>query len=155
MDRLQKTLVLLMVAAVPVAAPAVYHAAAPQCFRAGSVTYRLSSTADAPDFRVKIDNAAAHPDMRVQLVDDATAADFVLVDDVGTAQTGDCRHAVNLKTIEVGATSRTPDVTVSLSHRPARSAYKVYVNSVRFSHRDAAALLAAMTRSSRTFAARN
>ena len=48
-------------------------------------------------------------------------------------------HARRTTTIEC-----CPDVTVNLSADPARSDYKIYVHSVRYSQQDAAALLAAM-----------
>jgi len=47
MDRIQKSLILLMVAAMPAAAPPFFAAAPALCFTSGSVTYQLAPAAAA------------------------------------------------------------------------------------------------------------
>src|SRR3954451_16169251 len=84
MDRVQKTLLLFMVVAIPAAAPPFFATNQPSlCFNAGTVTYQVPPSASAPDYRVRVDNAATQPDLRVALVDRAETADYVLVDDGG------------------------------------------------------------------------
>jgi len=148
MQRIQKTLVLLLVAGIPAATPLL----APShdlCFTDGPVTYRLSQSSAAPDYRVRIDNTAPRPDLRVRLVDRVELADLTLVDDVGPPA---CRTAGVLRTVAV--VSGPADVTVSVSREPHEADVALYVHSARVTYHDAAALLALMRHvaSSRTLA---
>ncbi len=96
----------------------------------------------APDYRVRIDNAAARPDLRMQLVDRPEIADFVIADDYAAREGNACRSSVAVKTVKLDPEARTPDVLVSISTDAPAADYKIYVHSVRYSHQDAAALLA-------------
>lgn len=144
MTRIQKTLVLLAVLAIPAAAHSQLPASGDLCFASGSATYRIAADASAPDYRVRLDREATEPDLRMQLVDRAELADFVLVDDFSAAERTACRSSTPVQTVKVDLTSSTPDVIVRLSAEPGAADYRLYVHSVRFSHQDAAALLAAM-----------
>lgn len=144
MDRIRNTVVLLFVAAIPAAAPPLPTKSPEVCFTAGSVTYRLSANTPSPDFRVRIDNQAARPDMRVGLVDHAELADFALVDDVATLAGNPCRTAGVLKTVVVVAADKPADMTISLTRHADDAGLKLYVHSARVSHQDAAALFALM-----------
>src|SRR5688572_2833519 len=143
MDRLRKTLILVAAIAVPAAAHSTFAPGDDLCFASGAATYKLSPRASSPDYRVKIDSAAARPDLRMQLVDQPEIADFVLADDFGAVAGNACRSSVRVKTIKVDSETRTPDITVSLSPGAAPD-YKIYVHSVRYSHQDVAALLAVL-----------
>jgi hypothetical protein len=142
MDRIRKTLVLLSVIALPAAAHSTLTAPETLCFASGGATYRISHTAPAPDYRVRIDNATARPDLRMTLVDRPEIADFVLADDYGPAESTACRSSVPVKTVKLDAEAAAPDVTISLTADGATPDYRIYVHSVRFSHQDTAALLA-------------
>lgn len=144
MDRIRKTLVLIAVIAVPAAAHSTFAPEDELCFASGSATYRLSQKARHPDLHVKIDNAAPRPDLRMQLVDRPEIADFVLVDDHGATPGNACRSPAPVKVVKVDGETRSPDIVVSLDPGEATPDYKVYVHSVRFSHRDGAAMLAAL-----------
>ena len=130
------TLVILFVA-VPAATAAVFGPAAKPCFQAGDAAYRLTDS--AASLTVRIDNHAAHPDLRLQLVDDPATADFVLVDGDGSNA---CGGAVQTISFDTGAAK--PDLVVALTRAPAE--HKIFVRSVRYSDDDAAALYAAMWR---------
>lgn len=119
------------------------------CFAAGNAAYELSGSA-AADYTVRIDNAAAKPSLRLQLVDDPAAADFVMVDDGDAAQA--CSGATSLKTVRVDAAALTPDLTVALSRADADT--KIYVRSASFSEQDAAALFAVIWQNTRRTAVR-
>jgi len=144
MDRVRKTLVLVAVIAVPAAAHSTFAPNDELCFASGTATYRPSLNAMSPDYRVKIDNSAPHPDLRMQLVDRPELADFVLADDFGAAPGNACRSPAPLKTIKIDSETRSPSVTVSLSPGTAAPDYKVFVHSVRYSHQDVAAMLAVL-----------
>jgi hypothetical protein len=163
LERLNKTLILLLVAGIPAAAAPpfflTFSAQQPQlCFTAGSITYQVGGA--APDYRVKI---AATGDLRIQLVNDVDLADFALVDDVADADSA-CDAGGTVRTIKVVDDASPADVTVSLTQAVAQmdakeadettaeaavpesagTDLKLFVHSARFGHRDAAALLAAM-----------
>ena len=155
MDRVRNFVILLLVAAIPAAAPPFFASTPELCFTAGSTTYRLATSARASDYRVRIDNDAAHPDLRVGLVDDAETADFALVDDAATLAGNACRTAGTLKTVTIVPADQQASVTISLTRAPQDADFTLFVHSARVSHQDAAALYALMrhTESARQLAA--
>lgn len=141
------SLVALAIAVPAATASSFFPSAASRgkpCFAAGNAAYELSGSAIA-DYTVRIDNAAANPNVRMQLVDDPATADFVLVDDGDAAET--CRAAASVKTIRIDPAAPAPDVTVTVTHADAD--YKVFVQSASFSEQDAAALFAVIWRNAR------
>jgi hypothetical protein len=147
MDRIRKirkTVALLFVAAMPAAAPPLPDAAPAICFTAGPVTYQLVGMAAAADFRVRIDNAAAQPALRIGLVDRPELADFALVDDV-TAPAGHlCQTAAALKTVALVPADLPADITISLTPGASDPGLKLFVHSERVSPPEAAALYVLM-----------
>ena len=55
---------------------------------------------------MRIDNTAASPSLRMQVVDDPAAADFVLVDDGDAADA--CKAATAIKSIRLDPAAPTP-----------------------------------------------
>lgn len=149
MKRTHLISLMALVIAVPAATAGSFFSSnassALPCFAASDATYKLSPYDDAADYTVRIDNAAVSPSLRMQIVDDPAAADFVLVDD-GDASAA-CKAAASIKTIRVDATATEPDVTVAMTRTAAD--YKVFVKSSNFSEQDAAALFAVIWRSAR------
>ena len=136
---------LVLIVAIPAAtAGSLFSSSAPPCFIAGASGYRISNSATA-NVTVRIDNTAAKPDLRLQLVDDPAAADFVMVDDSDTVAA--CTDANAVQTIRLDPQAANADLTVTLSRAPA--AYKIYVRSASFSEQDAAALFAVIWNSAR------
>jgi hypothetical protein len=152
-DRLQTaSLLLLLLMAIPLGAQTQLPASAPFCFTSGSATYRLSTGPQATDYTVRVADASANPDLRMQLVDDPAEADFVLVDDRQPGDGTPCAATAAMKTVRVAGPGTTADVTISLSADPGTASgadYRLYVHSTRFSHAEAAALLAAMWKADR------
>ena len=146
MNRIQKSVILIAALAVPAAAHSTFAPSKQNlCFASGATTYQIARNAAAPDFRIKIADDTAHADLRMQLVDRAEIADFVLVDDFSGGAPAPCRSSAPIRTVALDSDAAArPDVTVELSADAAVPDYKIYVHSVRFSHEDAAALLAAM-----------
>lgn len=147
MTRTHIAALLALAAAIPAATASFFASSSPSarpCFFAGNTGYRMADRGGA-DLTVRIDNASAAPDLRLQLIDDAAAADFVLVDD-GDAGSA-CAGATAIRTIRRDPQEGPADLTVALSRAPAR--YKIYVHSTAFSQQDAAALFAAIWRNSR------
>ena len=151
MNRIRKVLFLSLTVTVTaaLAVPAAVNSmkAAPKqpsCFASGASTYQIVANAPAPDYRVRIDSKAANPDLRMQLVDRAEHADFVLVDDFSDGAPSSCKSSTPIRTVTLDGSTGKPDVTVQLSADAKGADYRLYVHSVRFSQHDAAALLAAM-----------
>lgn len=144
MRRVHLIALIAVIAAVPVAAAGSYFGGAispsgKPCFVAGNAGYRLSDAKSA-NHVIRIDNTAATPALRMQLVDDPAQADFVLVDD--TDSVGTCASAARIESIHLDPAAARPELTVTLSRQPAD--YKIFVRSVHFSGEDAAALFAVM-----------
>lgn len=114
------------------------------CFSTGKAAYEVSHAASA-DYTVRIDNAAASPSLRMQIVDDPAAADFVLIDEDDAMQA--CKAAASIKSIRIDAAAPEPDVTVAMTRGNAD--YKVFVKSAAFTDEDAAALFAVIWRTAR------
>ena len=158
MTRTHIAALLVLVVAIPAATAGSFFASSDKpCVITGDSGYQISDSASA-NFTVRIDNAAAQSDLRMQLVDDAAAADFVLVDD-GDAVNA-CTDAAAIKSIRLDPGAAKADLTVALSR--ASADYKIYVRSASFSQQDAAALFAVIWQnayktagSGREFAARN
>lgn len=157
MTRTHILALLALMAAVPAAAIGAGVLLSPAddavpCFATGDVGYRLTDRRTA-DFTIKVDNAAAQPDLVLQLVDDPARADFVLADGVETA--GACAGLRAVRTIRVDAQAREPDLTVALRADDAPARYRIYANSPDFSAQQAAALFAVMTQTGRRAAAQS
>ena len=137
---------LSLLLATAIAAPALATAAGPYlskndspCFSVGGSGYRFTDHDDA-DYTIRIDSNAAMPDLAVQMVDDPSTADFVLVD--GAQSSSACSDVRAIRTIRIDQQAPDADLTIALGVRAA--AYKIYAQSNEFSAQDAAALLAVM-----------
>ena len=116
---------LVLVVAVPAAAAgSLFSSNAKPCFIAGASGYQISASASA-DVTARIVSTTAKPSLRMQLVDDSSAADFVLVDDSDTVNA--CTDAAAVQSIRIDPNARNADLTVVLSRQPAD--YKIYVRS--------------------------
>jgi hypothetical protein len=144
---------LTLLLALAIAVPALATAAAPYlsstespCFSIAGSAYRLTARADA-DYTVKIDDAAAQPDLVVQIVNDPSTADFVLVD--GVESPANCADAHAIRTIRIDPQAREADLTIALAATPQPAGYRIYAQSAEFTVQDAAALFAVMWKSGR------
>ena len=113
-------------------------AAEPACLPIGNATYRITNSA-RPDVTVRIDPAAAAPDMRVAIADKPDEADFVFVDDGGApaCSRGPFKH------VRIDAAAAAPDLVVGLAAPETPANYRIYVRSRRLDAETAAALFAA------------
>lgn len=146
MRRTQIVTLMALIVAVPAAtAGSFFSSNAKPCFVAGNAGYELSGAKSATH-TVRIDNTAANPSLRMQLVDDPAAADFVLVDDGDAANA--CKSVATIESIRIDPAAAKPALTVSLSRDPAD--YKIYVKSAHYSEQDAAALFAVIWQNANT-----
>jgi hypothetical protein len=139
--RLIALLVLIVAGPAAAATAVMWSAPGKPCFLAGDASYRFTDNG-AADLTVRLDDHAAHPDLRLQIVDDAAVADFVLVDDGAI----DAACGNSIEHIRLDNAARKPDLIVALSRAPAP--HKIYVRSSRYTAGEAAALFAALWRNS-------
>src|SRR5204863_3682571 len=98
------------------------------------------------DYRVRVASSAAHPDLRITLVERVDESDFALVDDAGAPRANPCTSAGLLKTVSLVDAEGKADLTVGFAPEGDEAAFKLFVHSSRFGHHDAAALFAVMRR---------
>ena len=140
----------ILVSAVPLIAAAafagveVFDSPRP-CIAVGSETLEIGSEPWHADLHVSFTDDPALATVRVALTDNAAEADFAVIDDV---QTGDIQQS------EANACMATPTTQfVAVSAEPTRAGpviylapdgpanYRIFVQSKRFTPRDAAALI--------------
>ena len=139
MARRVKILALLMLAAALPATAKTFGlslgATSPACLSIGSASYRL--TTDRADVTVRLDPAAATPDIRIAFAEQAEEADFVFIDD--GAAPACARGAGRRVKIDEAAS----ELVVGLAAADARADYRIYVRSRWLEPQMAAALFAA------------
>jgi hypothetical protein len=92
------------------------------------------------DFHVAFTTDPAAATVRVQIVDRADLADFVVADDIDNSDAGACAADASsrLVAISTGSQSRGPVIYLS---RDDAADYKIFVASKTFTAREAAALI--------------
>ena len=135
---------LALAAAVPATAQTFGFSIAPApqaCLSIGDATYRVAATMLGADLTVRLDPAAAAPDIRIALAESADAADLVLVDD-GDAPPA-CHNGAQAKRVRIDAAALAPDLVVGLAGAMGAADYRIYIRSRWLSPEAATALFAA------------
>ena len=146
MTRSRIASILIVVVAVSAAGANAYFAEPSKpCFVAGAHAYRIADAGNA-SVTVRVTKAASQPNMRMQLVNDPSTANFVLVDDGDS--TAACHSVGAVKSIRLAEDAAKPDLTVALSDDDAP--FKIYVRSAHYTPQDAAALFAVMRQDARS-----
>jgi hypothetical protein len=90
--------------------------------------------------------------VRVQISDDAGAADFAVIDDVDTPDPGACQATAATRYVAISSNPSVSEPVIYLSpDGPAD--YRIFVQSKRFSAREAAALIVGASGGHRRLAA--
>jgi hypothetical protein len=110
------------------------------CIAFGETPVELASVPWTASLHVAFTHDPARATVRVQITDDADAADFALVDDGTTSESGVCQSSPATRYVAISPhpTGDGPVIYLS-SEGPAD--YRIYVRSKTFSQRDAAALI--------------
>ncbi|UPK04155.1 hypothetical protein [Bradyrhizobium sp. 170] len=82
----------------------------------------------------------SHATVRVQISDDAQAADFTVIDDIDTAEAGACESNAPPRLVAISRNPSPSDPVIYLS-RDGPADYRIFVSSKSFSLLDAAALI--------------
>ena len=78
--------------------------------------------------------------VRVQISDNAEAADFAVIDDIDDTERGACETSAPPQLVAISRTPSASDPTIYLSE-DGPADYRIFVRSKSFSARDAAALI--------------
>ena len=128
----------LMVAAI-LARVTLFPGAHP-CIAVGDQTVEISSAPWHADLHVSFTDDPALATVRVQLTDNAEAADFTVVDDVDSAEDNACDATPATQFVAISADrSATAPGIYRTQDGPAD--YRIFVRSKTFTARDAAALI--------------
>jgi hypothetical protein len=110
------------------------------CISIGETSIQIADLPWRADLHVSFTDDPASATVRVQLSDNAEAADFVVIDDIDTPDTSACEASTATGLVAISATpSGTAPVIYLSTAGPAD--YRIFVRSKTFSTRDAAALI--------------
>jgi hypothetical protein len=110
------------------------------CIAIADISVQIASVPWVADLHVAFTDDPKLATVRVQLSDSADAADFAVIDDAGSAETGGCgaNPATRLVSISANPSADSPVIYLS-PDGPAD--YRIFVRSKTFTTRDAAALV--------------
>jgi hypothetical protein len=110
------------------------------CIAVADTSVEISDLPWHADLHVAFTEDPAAATVRVQITDRAEAADFVVVDDADSAETGACEGNAATRFVAVLADPVGDAPVIYLSHDGVAD-YRIFVRSRTFSVRDAAALV--------------
>jgi len=147
----------ILASAVPLLVAAVFARGdilpgARPCIAIGQGSVQLATLPWQAQSRVSFTKDPALATVRVQLTDNAAAADFAVLDDADGTEADGCAVNAATRLVAISATSSASDPVIYLSpDGPAD--YRIFVASKRFSARDAAALIVGANGAPRRLAA--
>ena len=110
------------------------------CITLGETAFQITPNLRQAQLHVSFTSDPAMATVRVQMVDNAEAADFAYVDDDDSAEVNGCEVAPAPRLIGITEKPSAAGPVIYLS--PAGNTdYRIYVQSKRFSAREAAALI--------------
>ena len=110
------------------------------CIAFGETPVELASVPWVASLHVAFTDDPSRATVRVQITDDADAADFALVDDGPTSESGACQSGMPPRYVTISARP-TDDGPVIYLSSDGPADYRIYVRSKIFSVADAAALI--------------
>ena len=110
------------------------------CIAIGGTSVRIASEPWQTQVRVSFTDDPAVATVRVQITDSAEAADFVVVDDAGSAEGNACEGNAATRLVGI-ATYPSPAMPVIYLSQDGNADYRIFVRSKSFTARDAAALI--------------
>ncbi|WP_366112913.1 hypothetical protein [Bradyrhizobium sp.] len=110
------------------------------CISLDAGTLQIAENPDHADFRVSFTDDPALASVRVALADSAETADFAVVDDAAEAEDGACSVSRATRFVAISGDSRRGAAVIYLT-RDGPADFRIFVDSRRFSVREAAALV--------------
>ncbi|WP_076863476.1 hypothetical protein [Bradyrhizobium mercantei] len=135
----------VLASVVPLAVAAVFARAeflpGPRpCIEVGGTTMQIASVPWLAQLHVSFTDDPSLATVRVQIAENADAADFTVIDDIDDAEAGACESSAVPQLIGISSEPAATGPVIYLSHDGPFD-YRVYVQSKTFSVRDAAALI--------------
>ncbi|MGM4925173.1 hypothetical protein AB8A31_19895 [Tardiphaga sp. 804_B3_N1_9] len=110
------------------------------CISTGETTVQIAAMPWQARSHVSFTSDPLQATVRVQIVDSAEIADFVVVDDVDAAEPDACPVTAATRFIGIAETSASSEPVIYLSEQ-GDADYRIFVKSRSFTARDAAALI--------------
>ncbi len=135
----------ILASVVPLAIAAFFardglFGAARPCIAVADTSVQLTSVPWASSLHVSFTSNPAKATVRVQIIDRAEAADFAVIDDVDTAESGACQNHQPPQLVSISRGFSASDPVIYLTQE-APADYRIFVQSKTFSMLDAAALI--------------
>jgi len=108
------------------------------CIEAGGSSLQIAEAPWHADLHVTFTDYAPTATVRVQIVESAETADFVMVDDAGSAEANTCGGTPRFVAISAYPSAASPIIYLSTE---GGADYRIFVRSKTFSLREAAALI--------------
>jgi hypothetical protein len=110
------------------------------CIEVAGTTVQIAALSRQADLHVSFTKNPSEATVRVQVSDNAEAADFAVIDDIDTAEAGACERSTAPRLVAISRRPSASDPVIYLS-RDGPADYRIFVSSKSFSPLDAAALL--------------
>jgi hypothetical protein len=135
----------ILASVVPLMAAAVFArseigSVSHPCIALGETTVELTSLFWTAGIQVSFTDDPVQATVRVQITDDADAADFAVVDDGTSEEPGACGSSAGTRLVAISAQPGEGRPLIYLS-KDGPADYRIYVQSKTFSQREAAALI--------------
>lgn len=135
----------ILASAIPLALAGVVAgneliSSAQPCIALSGISLQIATAPWQSQLRVSFTDDPAAATVRVQLVDRAEIADFVVTDDIDVADSESCAVTKDTKFVGIAAHATAAEPVIYLS-QDGGADYRIFVQSRTFSARDAAALV--------------
>jgi hypothetical protein len=110
------------------------------CIEVGGAAVQIAAVPWQAQLHVSFTNDPKLATVRVQISDNAEAADFTVIDDIDDAEAGACEGNAVPQLVAISLNPSSSDPVIYLS-QGGPSDYRIFVQSRTFSPRDAAALI--------------
>src|SRR6478672_7875392 len=110
------------------------------CIEVGGAAVQIAAVPWQAQLHVSFTNDPKLATVRVQISDNAEAADFTVIDDIDDAEAGACEGNAVPQLVAISRNPSSSDPVIYLS-QGGPSDYRIFVHSRTFSARDAAALI--------------
>jgi hypothetical protein len=111
-----------------------------RCIEIAGTTVQIAALSWQADQHVGFTSDPSQATVRVQVSDNAEAADFTVIDDIETTETGACESSAPPRLVAISRTPTAADPVIYLS-KDGPADYRIFVTSKSFSLFDAAALI--------------
>src|SRR3984893_16075535 len=115
------------------------------CIAIGEGSVQIAAVPWQAELHVSFTHDPVLATVRVQISDDAGAADFAVIDDVDSPDPGACQATDTTRYVAISASPSVSEPVIYLS-ADGPADYRVFVQSKRFSAREAAALIVGASR---------